>query len=166
MNPDIAWVDGVMLGVLALSMIVGALRGLMLELLALVGWVVAYFAADALTPWLAPHLPVGAPGSALNHGVAFASAFLATLIVWGLLSRLVRTLVHATPLRAFDRGMGAVFGLLRGAVVLMVVALLVPHTPAARSPAWQASVGAKWLVEATLVLRPLVPKDLSHLLRT
>jgi membrane protein required for colicin V production len=165
MEIGIGWVDGVMLGVLVLSLVVGALRGLVFEVLALLGWVVAWFVAQWATPWLAVHLPIGTPGSLLNRGAAFASAFIAALIVWGLLSRLVRSLVHATPLRAVDRLMGAAFGLLRGVIVLLAIAVLVAYTPAARSPDWRASVGAGWLTEAWRGVKPMLPSDVSNLLR-
>ena len=64
---QLGWVDLAMLGVLLLSLVLGLLRGFVFEVLSLVGWVVAYFAAQWLAPVWAPHLPVGDPGSALNH---------------------------------------------------------------------------------------------------
>ena len=45
------------------------------ETLSLVGWGVAYFAALWALPMLAPRLPVGEPGSAMNYAAAFACAF-------------------------------------------------------------------------------------------
>ena len=165
METGIGWVDWAMLAVLLLSIIVGALRGLVFEVLALAGWIAAWFAARYGSPWLAPHLPIGTPGSLLNHAAAFACVFIAALIVWGLLSRLLRMSIHATPLRGVDRLLGAVFGALRGAVVLMALAVLVSYTPAARSPQWQASIGAGWLDQAWRGLKPLLPDDMSNLLR-
>lgn len=132
-------VDLAALGLLALSVAVGAFRGVTLELMSLAGWVVAWFGAQWLVPWLAPWLPVGERGSALNHGAAFACSFLLILIVWGLLSRLVSMLVRATPLSALDRLFGALFGLARGVLVLLVVATLVSWTPARTSNAWRTS---------------------------
>ena len=44
--------------------------------LALVGWVVAYFAAQWLAPQWAPHLPLGEPGSSMNYAASFAVAFM------------------------------------------------------------------------------------------
>src|SRR5512132_1352048 len=123
MDTAIGWVDWGMLAVLALSLVVGALRGLVFEVLALAGWIVAYFAARYGAPWLAPHLPIGTPGSLLNHAAAFACVFIAALIVWGLLSRLLRTMIHATPLRGVDRLLGAAFGVLRGCAVLLALAV-------------------------------------------
>jgi len=161
---DIGWVDACLLGVLVLSILVGAIRGLVFEILSLAGWLVAYFAALWAMPELAPHLPIGITGSPLNLAVAFASAFILTLLVWSLLSRLVRSLLHATPLRPVDRLLGAGFGALRGGLVLLVVAALVGLTPAVRSTAWQASIGARCLDAGLRELRPLLPSDVARFL--
>lgn len=164
MDFSIGWVDGCLLAVLLLSVLIGILRGLVFEVLSLVGWVVAWFVAQWAAPQIAPHLPVGTPGSLLNQGAAFASAFIATLIVWSLLSRLVRSLIHATPLSAVDRLFGAGFGLLRGSIALLAVAALVGYTPAAKSAPWQASIGVGWLNAALGGVKPLLPPDIAQLL--
>lgn len=153
-----------MLGVLVLSVVTGALRGLVFEVLAIVGWFVAYFAARWVGPQLAPHLSIGAAGSPLNLVAAVALVFLAALVVWGILARLVRTLIRATPLSPVDRVLGAAFGLARGGLVLLVLAVLVGYTPAVRSPAWRESIGAAWLGSAVRGLGPLLPSDIAHLL--
>ena len=158
MDPNvIGWVDWSLLGILLLSIVVGTMRGFVFEVLAIAGWFVAWFAAQWAGPEIAPHIPIGTPGSLLNTAAAFAAAFLVTLIVWGIAVRLVRGLLHSTPLRPVDRLLGAVFGLVRGVVVLLLVAVIVGWTPAARSPAWQASVGAAWLAAALHGLAPLLP---------
>ena len=76
-----------MLGVLAFSVLVGVWRGFIFELLSLAGWFVAYFAARWLQPWVAPQLPIGEPGSPLNHGAAFACAFIVVLVAWSFVAR-------------------------------------------------------------------------------
>jgi membrane protein required for colicin V production len=164
MDLDIGWVDACLLGVLALSIVVGAVRGLVFEVLSLAGWLVAYFVALWATPLLAPHLPIGAPDSALNQAASFASAFILALIVWSLLSRVVRSLIHATPLRPVDRLLGGGFGLVRGGLVLLILAALVGFTPAARSAAWQASVGARCLHAALGEIKPALPPDVARFL--
>lgn len=153
----IGWVDAALLAVLAVSVGVGLVRGVVFELLSLAGWLVAWFAALWGAPQLAPLLPLGAPGSALNHGAAFGLAFLATLVVWSLLARLVRLLVHATPLSAIDRLLGAGFGLLRGVLLLLALATVVSLTPAAQSGGWRASTGVGWLGTGVQVLKPWLP---------
>jgi membrane protein required for colicin V production len=159
---SLGWVDVALLAVLLVSALVGVVRGVVFELLSLAGWLVAYFAAQWFTPMLAVHLPVGQPGSALNHGASFACAFIAALIVWGLLARLVRMLIRATPLSAVDRLLGAGFGLARGAIVLLAVATVVGLTPLAKSVAWQHSHGAPWLQAGLRGLKPVLPAEVSQ----
>ena len=158
----LGWVDLTLLAVLVVSVVVGLWRGLVFELMALVGWVVAYVAAQAWSPLLAPHLPVGAPGSAVQQGAAFTLTFLVALIAWAIVARLVRLLVHATPLTFIDRVLGAGFGLLRGAVLLLAVSTVVAFTPAARSQPWQDSTGAAWLGAALQGLKPVLPLEVSR----
>jgi membrane protein required for colicin V production len=155
------WVDWALLAVLGLSVLVGLLRGLVFELMSLAGWLVAYLAAVALGPELAVHLPVGNPGSALNQSAALALAFVAALVAWMILARLVRLLIAATPLTVADRALGAVFGLVRGILLLVVVATVVALTPAAQSQDWQASTGARWLAAVVQGSKPLLPEPIG-----
>jgi membrane protein required for colicin V production len=160
--PALAWVDWALVAFMLLSILVGLWRGLVFEILSLVGWVVAYVAAQSLVSTVAPLLPIGTPGGALNLGVAFASLFVLALIIWALSSRLLRMVIHATPLQAIDRVLGAGFGLLRGGVLLLVVATVIALTPAARSPAWQDSQGAAWLGAMLHGLKPVLPESLAQ----
>jgi len=159
---DIGWIDVALAGVLLVSVIVGLVRGFVFELLSLLGWVAAWFAAQWAAPQLGPHLPVGTPGSALNHAAAFACGFVAALIVWSLLARLVRMVLHATPLSIPDRLLGAVFGVVRGAVLLLAMATVVGFTPLAKSSAWQQSRGAAILNAVLQGLLPFLPPQVSE----
>jgi membrane protein required for colicin V production len=152
--PALGWIDIAMLAVIVLSALAGAVRGLTFEILSLLGWVAAWFAGLWLGPLLAPHLPIGTPGSPLNGVAAFASAFLVVLILSGLAARAVSALIGKTLLRPLDRLLGAVFGILRGVLVLLAVAIVVSYTPVAASTAWRESRGAVWL---NAILRDLVP---------
>ncbi len=162
--PALPWIDWLLLAVLAASVLVGFVRGLVYEALALAGWVVAWFAAQWAAPQLAPHLPLGESGSALQLGAAFALAFFLALVVWGLLARLVRMLVHATPLSLLDRMLGSGFGVFRGLVLLLAVATVVTLTPAAQSEPWRGSQGAQLLGQALHSLKPLLPDSAARLL--
>ena len=59
--------DWTLLAILVLSIVVGAARGFVFEILSLAGWFVAWFAARAGAPFIAPQLPVGTPGSLANN---------------------------------------------------------------------------------------------------
>jgi membrane protein required for colicin V production len=159
---DLGWVDLFMLVVMAASVVIGLWRGFIFEVLALLGWIAAYFFSQWFAPDLSRQLPIGTPGSGLNHAAAFVLCFIFALIVWGLLARVVRLLLRATPLSVPDRVLGAGFGVLRGGVLLLVLATIVAFTPAARSPEWQASIGARWLGDAVVTLRPALPAEVAN----
>jgi membrane protein required for colicin V production len=158
----LGWVDGSLLAVLALSMVLGLWRGFVLEVLALSGWLAAYFGAQWLAPIWAPQLPVGEPGSSANAAAAFVIAFVAVLVGCGMAARVLRMLVRATPLRAADRALGAAFGLVRGVLLLLVLATVVALTPAAASPLWHGSHGARWLGVALHGVEPLLPAEVAR----
>ncbi len=157
---QLSWIDWAFIAVLLLSVLVGLMRGFVFELLSLAGWLVAWFAAQWFAADVAPHIPVGTPGSAGNHAAALALCFLAALVVWGLLAKLVRLLIRATPLSLPDRALGAGFGLLRGGVLLLAVATVVALTPAGKSQSWRHSHGAIWLNTVMQEIKPILPEPL------
>lgn len=156
---DLGWVDASFLVVLAMSVLIGLVRGFVFECLSLAGWLVAWFGAQWLAPQWAMHLPVGTPGSALNLAAALTLGFVGILLAWSVLSRLVRLVVHATPLSLPDRLLGGGFGALRAGVLLMAVAAVVGLTPAAQSQGWLGSQGARWLGQTLQAVKPLLPES-------
>lgn len=154
---DLGWVDLVMLAVVGLSTVLGLMRGMVLEVLSLLGWLAAYACARLFGADMAPYVPFAAPGSAARLMAGVVAAFLLTLLIWKVLTWFVHKIVRASALSAGDRLLGGLFGLLRGGLLLLVAATLVSLTPLARSPAWSASVGAAWLNRGVGVLMPLVP---------
>lgn len=162
---SLGWLDWTLLALLILSVVVGMIRGFVFECLSLVGWVVAWFASQWIAPEVAPYIPIGAKGGALNLAAALTLSFIATLIVWSLLAKLIRMALHATPLSFPDRLLGGGFGVLRGGVLLLAVAAIVALTPAAQSQPWRGSIGARWLGQTLHALKPLLPEPAARLIR-
>lgn len=155
-----AWpmLDWLMLGALAVSVLLGLARGFVAEVMSLVGWVVAWVAANWYAATVAAWLPVGIEPQ-WRPLVAAVLVFVVTLIAWGLLTRLLRGLVHATPLALPDRLLGAAFGLARGAVLLLLATALLLWTRAPCQPWWQASRGAAWAVSALRAVQAWLPSQ-------
>jgi len=161
----LSWVDLALAAVLLLSVAVGLWRGLVFEVLSLVGWVVAYFAASPMAPWLAQWLPASRFGPAMLHVVSLALAFLLVLLVWGLAARLLKSLIHASPLSVLDRLAGGGFGMLRGVLLGLLMVWVASHTPLAQSATWRGSRVAPWLQGVLVDLKPLMPDSVAHLVR-
>ena len=159
---DMPAVDLAMLIVLAVSAGVGVWRGLIYELVSRLGRVVAYGCALRFSPWLMAQWSLQGYTPELGRGSAFVVLFLVILLVWALAARLLRRVVHATPLQVPDRLGGAAFGLVRGVLILLVVATVVGWTPLKDLEGWRASQGRVWLERLIEGLRPYWPDGLSE----
>ncbi len=162
---EVGWVDWAFLAVIGVSVLVGLVRGMVYEVMSLLGWVVAYVLAHALSAVVAPSLPIGAPDSGLNLAAAFVLVFVAVLVLWSLVAWLVKKLVQASPLSSLDRFFGAMFGLARGLLVALVVVTAIDMTPLADSRSWRASHGAASLQIMLVGLKPLLPAEVARHLR-
>jgi len=155
------WVDYVIIGIIALSAIIGLARGLIREVIALAVWVLALLAAwmfyvplaEQLSPWIAtPSVRMGAAVLILVLGVLIAGALVAYLL---------SVLVEKTGLTGTDRLLGMVFGAARGAVLVALMVFLGTLTPVASDPWWsESSLLPKFQLLADLML-DLVPPDLT-----
>nr|WP_255763483.1 CvpA family protein [Pelomonas sp. P7] len=157
-----SWVDLALAVLLLISVGIGLWRGLVFEVMSLAGWVVAYFAAPPLAPVVEGMLPEGKFGPAVVHIVALALAFVAVLIVWSLASRLVKALIHATPLSPLDRLGGAGFGALRGIFIALLLVLVIGASPLAESAPWRASRAAPVLASVLHDVAPLLPEPVAR----
>ncbi|MBH1987919.1 MAG: CvpA family protein [Burkholderiales bacterium] len=156
---------GLLLG-LAISVLVGIWRGLVTELMALLGWVVAYLAAQFLGADVGRHVPVGEIGSRTNVVAGMAIAFMLTWITWAILTWGITQILKASGLGGADRLLGAVFGLMRGLIVALALSSFVSMTPLAQAESWRASRGVGWLDAALQGLRPILPPEVVQFLPT
>ena len=162
MDLSLSWVDLALLALLLISVGIGVWRGLVFEMMSLAGWVVAYVASGPLAPVVEDLLPAGKFGPAAVHLVALALAFFGVLLVWSLASRLVKMLIHATPLSVVDRLGGAGFGALRGVLIALLLVLVIGASPLAESATWQASRAAPVLSEVLRDAAPLLPEPVAR----
>jgi membrane protein required for colicin V production len=114
------WVDLVVLAVLAISALLAFMRGLVREVLGLGAWVGAVAAAVWAMPYARPRFQQWFGTSPWIDPLAFGVVLLVTLIVLLLISRWIGALVRASPLGGVDRSLGLVFGLARGAALVIL----------------------------------------------
>ncbi|MBI1943331.1 MAG: CvpA family protein [Betaproteobacteria bacterium] len=159
------WLDYAVLGVFAVSMVLGAWRGLVREVLSVLGWVIAFLAANLLAGPLGAQMPREIPSPELRVAAAFAAVFLGALVATSLVGLLLSKIVKAVGLAATDRTLGALFGAARALLIVVAAALLAGLTSAPRQPFWRDSASGALLAQAALALKPLLPQTLAERLR-
>lgn len=150
--------DWVLLAVLAASMLLGAWRGLVYEVFSVIAWIAAFLLAQWLAPDAAALLPIERAPEAGRYAVGFVVVFIAVVFAGGLVAWLVKQLVQAVGLRPIDRTLGAAFGLVRAAVLLMALAVVINMSPARGAGWWTGSQGAQASMAALKVFKPALPE--------
>lgn len=151
--------------VLALSVGFGIWRGFVREILSLVGWVLAFLAANAVAARIGEALPSSLASPEVRVLIAFIVVFVITLSAITLAAMLISRLFKAAGLGGVDRTLGGLFGLARGVVILLAITVAAGLTSLPRDPMWKRSVGAGMLTRAVLQLKGWLPPRLERRLR-
>jgi len=157
-------VDWVLLAVLAFSMLLGAWRGLVYEVLSVLGWALSFYAAQYFAPMVAGWLPLQSSSETARYAAAFVLVFVVGVFTAGLLAFMLKKLVEAIGLRPVDRTMGAAFGVVRGVILLLAAAVVIDMTALKTSAWWQESRGAPILSAALKGLKPVLPEKFAKYL--
>lgn len=133
------WVDWAIITVLLVSSVLGLIRGMVREIIALTTWVGAILAARMFGPKISEVFMPYIDNEFLRQGLGFALTAVVVVILGSMVSRVARTLVSATGLGGFDRIMGFVFGGLRGVAILVVLIAVVSLTSLKDESWWSQS---------------------------
>lgn len=157
-----AALDWIFVSVLLASMLMGAWRGLVYEVLSLAGWVAAFFVAQWFAVDAAARLPLDGAQETVRYAAGFILVFVVALFACGFLAWLGKKMVEAIGLRPVDRTLGAAFGVLRGVVVLLVLVVMAGLTQLHQADWWQESRGAVLLSAVLKELKPALPQELGR----
>jgi membrane protein required for colicin V production len=158
------WIDYAVFAVVGLSVLLAVFRGVVREIAALAGWAAALVLSSLFAQQLAQWLPVALPPM-LRTVIAYLVIFLGVLLVSGLAGVLLAKLFRAAGLGFTDRAVGALFGLVRGALIVFVAAMLAGLTSLPREPFWREATLSGPIETAVLAARPALPKDLAQRIR-
>ncbi len=161
--PEIA-LDLIFALLLLVSLAFGAWHGLMYEVLSLLNWIAAYILSQLFAPDLAPKLPMSGASELIQYAAAFVMIFVLCVFAGGLLASLIRKLLAKVGLRATDRALGAVFGLLRGVFLLLAATAVMSLSPWKNSVWWTESLGAGLALSALQVFKPVLPPEIGKYL--
>lgn len=155
--------DWFIVGLIALSTLVGLGRGMMRELLALAGWGVAVLLALHFAAPLGAWLPLEALGPVVRTLIAAVLIAIASLIGAALVGALLRSLMVAAKLSAEDRVLGGVFGLVRGVVVIAALVFFAGLSSAPAQAWWRDSLLLPRIEAGVTWLLPWLPEPIARL---
>lgn len=118
------WFDLAMLAVLAVSALLAFYRGFVREVMGVGAWVGAIVVAFWFAPYVEPRFEQWIKAKEFADPAAIAAVFIIALIVFSVVSGWVGALVRGSALGGVDRTLGIVFGLARGAALLIICYVL------------------------------------------
>ena len=157
--------DYLVLFILIASIVISMLRGLMKEILSLVSWIVAFVVANMFGADLAPLLPSAIPGVALRLIAAFLILFIGVRLLMGLLMMAVDAAINAAGLTLADRGLGGLFGLARGIVIVLAGVMLAGMTDLPKQDFWKHALLSPMAETGARTVQPFLPADIARHVR-
>ncbi len=113
------WVDLIVFTVLGVSALLAFMRGLVREVLAIAAWVGAGFFAAWAFPYVRNSFHGWTGTSDIGNPLAFGSMFIIGVIFLSVISGVIGGMVRTSLFNGLDRTLGVVFGLLRGAALVV-----------------------------------------------
>ena len=155
------WVDYVISGVVLFSSGVSVIRGFIKDFLSLISWVISIWVALVFHNDLATLLIDYVTTQSIRLFTSFFTLFVVTLIFGALVNNLISRLVRDTFLTEIDKSLGAIFGLLRGMVIVTILALLASITAIPLESWWQNSLLIRYFEHMAIWAKSFFPKDIA-----
>ncbi|HUH88824.1 MAG TPA: CvpA family protein [Pusillimonas sp.] len=153
--------DYIVLAVLGVSAFLGLLRGLVKELLSLVAYAAAFVAAiwwgPTVSTWLAGYIE----NDLLRTAAAYAAVFIVVLLLVGLVNVTLGALIEKTGLTPADHGMGAIFGFMRGLLIVLVLVALAGYTQLPQEPWWRDARLSGTAEQGIQKIKQMLPPSLA-----
>jgi len=134
------WIDYAIIGLIAISSIIGLFRGFIREAFSLLIWIVAIWVGLTFSREFSTFLDGIISYPSARIATAFAALFFVTLILGAMISYLLGELVRKTGLTGSDRFAGMIFGIARGLVVVAIIIMLAGLTPLPEDSWWKESI--------------------------
>lgn len=137
------------------------MRGLVKEILSLISWIVAFVVANAFAETVAVWIPEIIPGKLPKLIIGFLALFIAVKLLMALLMHAVDSIIKASGLSLADRGLGGLFGLARGSIIVMTLALVCGMTSIPQQAFWKNALLSPITVTAVKTVMPFIPGSVT-----
>ncbi len=160
MNPVL--LDIVVLAVVLLSALLAFVRGFTREIFSLLAWIGGAAAAWLSLPWTEPYAREIVDDALAARIIAAVAVFIAVLFAVTLIGLPITGRIRESGLRALDRTLGGLFGVARGAVlvVLFYVVLLAFYPKDSRIAWLEGAISTPYLVRGAAIAERVLPKGM------
>jgi membrane protein required for colicin V production len=143
MSVELNWVDIGFLIIFLLSILFGFIRGFIGGIISLLFLIAAVYLAIKYSPYLATHFAGSAARdqtiSYLLLIAMFLLIFIVTIIVGGLIGYFLNLVFLFGGLGFINSFLGGIFGIVRAAIITIVIIYIVQLTPSSKDPMWHES---------------------------
>ncbi|MDZ4141251.1 MAG: CvpA family protein [Methylotenera sp.] len=153
--------DYLVLIIVGISIVLSVMRGLLAEVLSILGWVAAFFVAKTYASEVVPMMPVDIPTESLRILAAFLVLFFATLLVATLLSIALTAIFKKFGLGWLNRLLGAAFGLVRGLLIVCILVFLAGLTNVPKDERWRNAMFSAPIEALVISLLPWIPANIA-----
>lgn len=159
------WFDLFIIAVLVLSTVISIIRGFAKDAISLAAWILAFIVALSLADKLALILPASLEDPRLRLGVAVATLFIATLVMGMVANFLMTGFINMARMRNLDRSLGAIFGFVRGVVIICLLAVLAAFIDLDEAEWWQRSKLMPAAVAVVHYIEPMLPDNFTRFIK-
>ena len=153
--------DVIAIAVVGLSTVLAFWRGFVRVVMSLVAWVAAVVLAIHYSSSIGDMLPEFGGTPTARYIAAFALILVGILILGTLIGWLLTRMIRAIGLGFLDRILGALLGMARGVLIVVIGVLIAGLTVLPRQDWWQNSLFAPTFVTLALSLRPWLPQAMG-----
>ncbi|WP_375457223.1 CvpA family protein [uncultured Methylobacterium sp.] len=139
--------DLVVLGIVVISALLAAVRGVTREVLAIIAWVAAAAVAWSFHPLLLPTVKQHVTSDTVALVASIAAIFLGTLIVVSIITVKISDVVLDSRIGAIDRSLGFLFGAARGFLICVIGWVFLSWLVQGKVPDWAAQARSRPMLE-------------------
>ncbi|HET7811349.1 MAG TPA: CvpA family protein [Steroidobacteraceae bacterium] len=156
-------VDYIILAIIIISAVMGVIRGLLRESIAVITWFLGIVLAWSFASSLEPYLGGVLVGSPLRIWAARIIIFVGVLLVGGAVATVLGHYVRVSMFAGMDRFLGGVFGIVRGIVIVGAFTIAIQALRMDEEPAWKRSRLLPYAASVADALRGVVGENLERL---
>ena len=153
--------DYAVLVIVGLSIVISMMRGLLAEVLSIMGWFAAFFVARTYASQLAPLMPTEIPTETLRILASFITLFVATFLVTSLLAIALTSIFKKIGLGWLNRLLGGLFGFARGMLIVCIIVFLAGLTQIPKDERWRNAMFSSPIEALVIKLLPWIPEGIA-----